>query len=53
MVTGRSTLSIGHNKKVGITMPDRMSPTAQRPVGFSGDASGHTTISYQYNRTNK
>jgi hypothetical protein len=29
MIIGRSILSIGHGKKVGIAMPDRMSPTAQ------------------------
>jgi hypothetical protein len=34
MITGRSTLSIGHDKKVGIATPDRMSPRAQGPRGL-------------------
>ena len=32
IITDRSTLSIGHGKKVGILIPDQMSPTAQDPV---------------------
>jgi hypothetical protein len=29
MIISRATFSIGHDKKVGITMPDQMSPTTQ------------------------
>jgi hypothetical protein len=32
MITGLSTFSISHNRKVDITMPDQMSPTAQSLV---------------------
>jgi hypothetical protein len=32
MITGRSTLSTGHGKKVGIATTDRMSPIAQGPM---------------------
>jgi hypothetical protein len=31
-ITDRSTLSISHGKKVGMLMPDQMSPIAQDPV---------------------
>ena len=37
-ITDRSTLSIGHGKKVGILIPDQMSPTAQRSGGLPSGA---------------
>jgi hypothetical protein len=31
-IIGRVSFSIGHGRKVGIAMPDQMSPTSQGPV---------------------